>query len=132
MNNSKRRSLVARVLIALVVLAGLHSTGVSAAMVSTETVIATEQHNYQREELLTALESEQLQQQLLDLGVDPDQVRDRVASLTPAEIAELNQQIQDQPAGSSVLGALVLIFVVFIITDALCATDVFSFVNCIN
>ena len=132
MKNSKQRSLVAQVLIALMVLAGLYSTGVNAAMVSTDAVVASEQQTYQRQELLSALQSEQLQQQLLDLGVDPDQVRDRVQSMTPAEIAELNQQIQDQPAGSSVLGALVLIFVVFIITDALCATDLFNFVKCIN
>jgi hypothetical protein len=53
-----------------------------------------------------------------------------VASLTDAEVARINQQIEKLPAGGdSFLGILVLIFIIFVITDALGATDIFPFVH---
>jgi len=104
----------------------------NAGMLSTQTYIHYQQQTYSQQRLLTALQSEDLQQQLLDMGVEPDAVTERVASLTNAEIAQLNQQLAEEPAGSGVVGVLLTVFIVFVITDALCATDIFSFVHCIN
>ena len=77
------------------------------------------------------LAAKELKQQLHALGVDAAELDDRIASLTPAEIAQLNAELAEKPAGG-VLGILLTIFVVFIFTDMLCATDIFSFVKCIN
>ena len=52
----------------------------------------------------------------------------RLASLTPQELQTLNQQIDELPNGG-IIGTLVLIFLVFVITDALGATDLFPFVD---
>ena len=49
--------------------------------------------------------------------------------MTHQEIAQLNRQLADLPAGGDVLGIIVLIFIVFIITDVIGATDIFPFVH---
>ena len=50
--------------------------------------------------------------------------------MTDAEIAQINQRIAEMPAGgSSVLGVLLIIFIVFVITDVLGATDIFPFIK---
>ena len=49
-----------------------------------------------------------------------------------AELAEFEQQLAEAPTGEGVVGIIVLFLVVFIITDMLCATDLFPFVKCIR
>ena len=67
-------------------------------------------------------------QQLTRLGVDAASAQARVDALTDAEVAQLDHQIEQLPAGgSSVLGALVFIFVLLLITDILGFTKVFPF-----
>ncbi len=101
-----------------------------AAMVGTAQVVAAQQGALDRARLASMLEREDLQRQLGAMGVDVQHARDRVASLTDAEVARINQQLERLPAGSdSVLGVLVLIFIIFVITDALGATDIFPFVH---
>jgi hypothetical protein len=85
-----------------------------------------------REKLLNLLQRDDVAQQLSAFGVDPLDAQSRVADMSAAEVADMNQQIDSLPAGAGVLGAIVLIFIVFIITDALGATNVFSFVRPIN
>ena len=97
-------------------------------MISTPDVIQSQQSAYDREQLSSMLERDDVQQQLLSMGVSPDTVQERVNSMTDFEIAQLNEQINDMPAGG-ILGAIVLIFVVFVITDAIGATDIFPFVR---
>ncbi len=62
-------------------------------------------------------------------GIDAEQVKLRVSQMTDQEIAMLNEHLSDLPAGGDALGIILFIFVVFIITDALGATDVFPFVH---
>lgn len=119
-------------MICLMMLSSLGSAYSQAAMVSTSDMIISEGVSYNATDLKTALASEELKQQLQDLGVDPAELNDRIASLTPSEIQQLNMELAEQPAGSGVLGILLTVFIVFILTDMLCATDIFSFVNCIN
>ncbi len=100
-----------------------------AAMVSTPQVLAAEQGRLDRVKLTTLLDRQDLQRQLSALGVDVQDAKARVARLTNAEVAQLNQRIETLPAGGDALGVIVLIFVIFIITDALGATDIFPFVD---
>ena len=67
------------------------------------------------------------------LGVSPDQVRERVASLNDSELARINRGIDSLNAGGdSVLGILLVIFIVFVITDVLGATNIFPFIHPVN
>ena len=119
-------------MILLIMLSGLMSAYSKAAMVSTSTLIHSTGTAYSTQDLQEALASDGLKQQLEDLGVDASELNDRIASLTAEEIQQLNTELASQPAGAGVVGVLLTIFLVFIITDMLCATDVFSFVKCIN
>lgn len=100
-----------------------------AAMVSTSEVVPSITLTMDRASLVKKFQEEQLQNQMIELGVEPAVVISRVENMTDAEVNTLNEKIQDMPAGEGILGLIVLIFVVFIITDALGATDVFNFVD---
>jgi hypothetical protein len=82
-----------------------------------------------RSRLMQSLEREQVRQQLKQLGVDAETAKLRVAQMTDQEIAALNQRLGDLPAGGDALGVVLFIFVLFVITDAIGATDIFPFVH---
>lgn len=103
-----------------------------ASMVGTAEVLQQHHQQVEREQLLSMLDDQAVKDKLVSMGVDREQVEQRINSLTPAELAEFNQQLSEAPAGASVVGVIVLFLVIFIITDMLCATDIFSFIKCIN
>ncbi|SFQ24006.1 PA2779 family protein [Pseudomonas borbori] len=103
----------------------------SAAMIGTVEVLAQQQQQVDRQQLLSMLDDQGVQDKLQAMGVERSQVEARIGNLTSAELAQFNQQLQDAPAGG-ILGIIVLFLVIFIITDMLCATDIFSFIKCIN
>ncbi len=100
-----------------------------AALVSTQSQLQKEQLQFDRQELKSLMAQEDVKAKMLSMGVTPEMVDARIDNLTPVEISQLNQQLSAAPAGEGVLGAIVLIFIVFIITDAVGATDIFSFVH---
>lgn len=61
------------------------------------------------------------------MGVSQEDAQARVAALSDDEAATLAAQIDSLPAGGDVVGALVLIFVVLLVTDILGLTKVFPF-----
>ncbi|WP_313088951.1 PA2779 family protein [Pseudomonas sp.] len=103
-----------------------------AAMIGTPEVIAEQQQQVDRQQLRSMLDDQDVQNKLVAMGVDRDQVEQRINSLTPAELAQFNQQLDQAPAGAGAVGIIVLFLVIFIITDMLCATNIFNFINCIN
>jgi len=102
---------------------------VNAAIVSTSELVATEQSKIGREYLLNSLEREEVRTALTSQGVDLEMAKQRVASLTDEEVRALNQKMDEMPAGSGVVGALVLVFLVLLFTDIMGWTDVYPFVN---
>lgn len=103
-----------------------------AAMIGTPEIISEHQQQVDRQQLLKMLDNRDVQEKLISMGVERDQVESRINSLTPAELAQFNQQLDQAPAGAGVVGIIVLFLVIFIVTDLLCATNIFNFVNCIN
>ena len=70
-------------------------------------------------------------------GVRPADVKARVAALSDAEAAELADRIGSLPAGAdggvgALIGALLIVFLVLLITDILGFTKVFPFTRSIN
>ncbi|UVE16885.1 PA2779 family protein [Pseudomonas sp. LS44] len=103
-----------------------------AAMLGTPQVLHEQQQQVDRQQLLGMLDDQQVQKKLESMGVERSQVEARINSLTPGELAQFNQQLQEEPVGAGVVGIIVLFLVIFIITDMLCATDIFSFIKCIR
>lgn len=123
---------VASVMVVMMMLCSLGALPASAAIVGTGDLLAEQRADLDRQELLNLLAQNEVQQTLADLGVSEDQVRDRIQSLTPAELASFKTQLAEAPAGEGVVGIIVLFLLVFIVTDMLCATDIFTFVKCIR
>lgn len=103
---------------------------VQAALISTGQVAAANAAQQQRDKIAAALARPGVMAQLEQLGVDPEQARARVNALSDAEAAELAGQIDSLPAGGAdIIGALVLIFLVLLVTDLLGLTRVYPFVR---
>lgn len=100
-----------------------------AAMVTTDSAIQSQQLQMDRAQIIDLFAQENLRNQLTQMGVDTDAAADRIANMTDAEITQLNETLQNAPAGEGVVGVLLTVFVVLIITDALGVTDVFNFVD---
>ncbi|GAB4507990.1 MAG: hypothetical protein Tsb0026_05560 [Sulfuricaulis sp.] len=107
----------------------LHLPAAHAGMIGTEAVVNAAQAQQNRERLHSALSRDDVQTQLLARGVDPAQVQARVDSLTDEEVQILAADIDQLPAGGGVVGALVLIFLVLLVTDLLGLTNVYPFVK---
>ena len=85
----------------------------------------------ERAGLVRILERAEVQEQLQAHGVTLEQAKARVAALTDAEAAQLAAQIDGLPAGGDGVGALItavlIVFLVLLLTDILGFTKVFSF-----
>jgi len=101
-----------------------------AAMLGNNVIISEQQTAFEKAEILEILDQEFTRQQLESWGISPEMARERINSLTGQELANLNRQFSELEAGgTSVLGVLLILFIVFIITDAIGATDIFPFVH---
>ena len=98
-----------------------------AGMLSTEQAVTSPE----RARINALIEREDLQAQLAAYGVQPSEVKARVAAMSDDEVAQLASQIDSSPAGADAAGALigaaVLVFLVLLITDILGYTHVFPF-----
>jgi len=114
----------------LIMLMGLFQIQLThAAMVTTNSAIQTQQLQMDRAEILDLFTQDNLRDQLTQMGVDADKASDRIASMTDAEIMQLNERLKDMPAGEGVGSVLLVVFIVFVITDMLGATDIFTFIR---
>lgn len=113
-------------LLAVLSLLTIQVAPVQAAMLSNGDLLQQSTAEAGRQHLKNLLERRLLQQQLLELGVDTNTVAERVDRMTDAEVAQINQRISELPAaGSGALVAVLVVFLVFVITDMLGATDIF-------
>lgn len=101
-----------------------------AALVGNAELFGSAASSVDRTLLIEALDRDAARQQLAALGITQEQAMERVAQMTDQEIALLNQQLADLPAGGvDVLGVILLVFIVFVITDVIGATDIFPFIK---
>jgi hypothetical protein len=101
---------------------------VQAAIISTDQIAAAATAQQNQARITAALERPEVQAQLESLGISKSEAQARVASLTAEESAAMAHQIDTLPAGGDgIIGALVLIFVILLVTDILGLTKVFPF-----
>jgi len=124
-----RRCRLLTALLAVSILFVSVQPAVNAAMISTSDLVATEQSRIDREFLLSSLEREEVRTALTSQGVDLEMAKQRVASMTNEEVRALNQKMDEMPAGSGIVEALVIVFLVLLVTDIVGWTDVFPFVK---
>ena len=107
----------------IVLLVAICLTGASqAAMISTPS---------DRSALFSVVERAEVQRQLQAHGITAEQAKARIAALSDDEAAHLVAQIESLPAGgdagASLIGALLIVFLVLLLTDILGLTKVFPF-----
>ena len=100
---------------------------VQAAMIGTAQVHAANAAQQNHDRIGAALDRPEVIAHLERLGVSKEDAHARVAALTDDEAATLASQIESLPAGGDIVGALVLIFVILLVTDILGLTKVFPF-----
>lgn len=96
-------------------------------LVSTQAALSAESADADRERIHEILSRAEVQEQLIAQGVDLAEVEARVAALSPEEAHQMADQLEQLPAGASVVGALLVVFIVLLVTDILGLTNVFPF-----
>ena len=126
-----RTALVVLCALTLVISASLPTA--MAGMIGTDSIIEQQEASAERERIQALLEREEVQAELAAYGVDPEEAKARVGSLSDMEVRQLAGQIPDEPAGEGVgttLIAVGLVFVaVLVFTDFLGLTNVFTFIR---
>ena len=104
---------------------------VSAGLYGSEDVVAQQQHQYSQQQVLALVDNAEVQQKLIELGVNADDAKQRIAAMTTAELDALNNQLNEMPAGG-IVGTIVTVLVVIAVLDVLGITDVYPFIRPIN
>ena len=125
--------MMARLMAAVMIVVSLPIGYAQAGMVTTDQVLDAAQVEQTREEIIQFLAREDVRRQMEALGVDPDEASARAANMTDAEVMQIAGQLEQLPAGQdalgAILGAIVIIFVVLLVTDILGLTNIFPFVR---
>ncbi|HJS16450.1 MULTISPECIES: PA2779 family protein [Rheinheimera] len=100
----------------------------SAAVFSSEQVISNQQFNFNKQQVLSYVDSAEVQNKLIELGVSPADAKQRIANMTAEELSALNSQMNEMPAGG-IVGVVVTVLVVVVVTDLMGLTDVYPFIN---
>ena len=128
----RRKSIAILVIVALSTFS-IFSAPAHAAMVNTAEILKQNQHDLARKRINMFLDRSEVQKHLVAWGVNPEEAKTRVDSLTDKEIEKIAARIDQLPAGGGALGTIVgaalIIFIVLLLTDILGFTDIFSFVK---
>jgi outer membrane protein OmpA-like peptidoglycan-associated protein len=104
-----------------------------AAMISTDSILDADRSQRTRDRLNHLLAREDIRAALVSRGIDPQEAKARIDSLTDAEVDRIADMMDQLPAGSgffeTFLIVLFLVFIILLFTDIYGYTDVFPFVN---
>ena len=104
-----------------------------AALIPTEVAIESADAAKARENIKNFLSRQDAQSYLISKGINPDEAKARIDSLTDAEALTVSQHVENMPAGGNavgiIVGAILLVFIILLITDLVGLTDVFPFVK---
>ena len=104
-----------------------------AAIIGTETVLDSSQCQEARAYLNQFIARDDVQAALTAQGIDPEEARMRVESLTDAEAVAVAAKMEKLHAGGgpieTILVVALIVFLVLLITDIAGYTDVFPFVK---
>lgn len=113
-------------------LAGPYQTAL-AALIPTEVASDSAKVALARDNIKDFMARQDSQNLLIAKGISPEEAKARIDSLTDAEALMVSQHIESMPAGGNavgiIVGAILLVFIILLITDLLGLTNVFPFVK---
>src|SRR5699024_10028507 len=102
-------------------------TSAQASMISTQTLLQRQQRSACVDHVQELLAEERVTEQMVKLGVDPAEVQARVAAMTDQQLAQLENRLDELPAGgTSGLAVVGIVFIVLIILDIVGVLSLFS------
>jgi uncharacterized protein CbrC (UPF0167 family) len=104
---------------------------VHAEAVTSHNVMQAQSHAYNKQQLIEMVSRADVQEKLVSLGVTQGDAVSRINGMTNSEIAQLNSQLNDAPAGG-VVGAVLTVLAIIAILDLVGVTDVYPFIRPIN
>lgn len=96
-----------------------------AGMIGTQTLIEQRSADQSGDIVKQFMHQETVRGQMLAMGVNPAAVDERLAALTDAELIQLEQSIEEMPAGG-ILGVIGLVFVILMILEFTGVIDIFK------
>lgn len=102
----------------------MHSA--SAAVIGTRTVMMQAERADTVARVQAAMDRESVQGQLVALGVDVESAKARIASLSDAELQQLDGRLAELPAGAGLLEVVGIVFVVLLILELVGVVDIFK------
>ncbi len=121
----KINRLLALALSTLLIWGGV-STSAAAAVIGTRDALVLEQRGQRLAAVQAQLARDDVQQAMIRLGVDPAEAGMRVAALSEPELAQLQGQLDQLPAGGSILALIGAVFVVLLILEVTGVINIFN------
>ena len=118
---------VSILMVLLLVMITTPVSSVFAAMVSTETILINQDTLDARDLVRSFLDRQGVQSQLTARGIDSDEAKARVDSLSDAEVMQIADRIDELPAGGDFWGTfafvLIIVFLTLLVLEILGYTD---------
>ena len=126
-----KSSLMKRIMVLLISVSffSTYSLPAWSGIVTTDQLLQQQLEVLNKSSLVAMLDRDDVRQQLVERGVDPEYAKARIAALSDAQIEELKDNIDTLPAGSGVVGILIAVLLVLIILDIVGVTNIFSFIH---
>lgn len=86
-----------------------------AALIDTDTYLENQQIDNAREKVSAFLSKEKVIQVMTQQGINPEEVRSRLANLSDQEVMKISKQIENLPAGGNALGFVIGILIVVLL-----------------
>ena len=125
MNSRSRKFIITFILFQFFIVCGLQPAA-RANIITTETLIATQSEENTRAQLHKMLSREDVRSELIQLGVNPDMADKRIAALTPSELLQIQQHLDEMPTGAGALAVIGILFLVLLILELVGVTNIFT------
>jgi hypothetical protein len=96
-----------------------------ASMIDTQSLVQTHNLEESRARISQLVSQEKVTNRMLELGVDPVDIQARIAALTEDEVRQLEQHLDQMPAGG-ILATIGLVFVILLILELTGVIDIFK------
>lgn len=97
-----------------------------AGVITTQQALSAEARASTEQQVRTTLARDDVRQAMQRYGVDPADADARIASLSDAELLQLQGQVDRMPAGGGVLAVIGIVFVVLLILELVGVTNIFN------
>lgn len=97
-----------------------------AGMIGTDAALAADDRAERVAKVQRLLSQDRVEQQMVELGVDPAAAKERVAGLTNAELRTLEHELQNLPAAGDALAVIGVVFLVLLVLEVVGAINLFN------